>query len=740
MTSAKWRVLRALSVLAPGLVIFFIWFPGILHFRVPHISVTDAMVESGRRAPANEVLAELGRVRFFVDAPQDQNELIVNAENLLTGSLDQSTKITIPFAPEDLEKGQWQLFLAGFGVPRVLLSAYVASGREIFFDTAKKIILGWAAYENKAWRPRGLLWNDHAVAERMLVLADFWRLYRQRSDYRLDEARVVLQLAARTSWLLAAPSHFKFSTNHGVMQNLALWHFSLAFPSLPSAQEYQKLALSRMRYQMSFYINEEGVVLEHSSNYHVFGLKLLAYAMRYMTLANLPVPGEWIRKYNGAQTFYSDLRLSNGYLPVFGDTGTYSHPMGPLVTKIDLQGRASALAPAKNWAPRNAHSLYPVAGYSVWWDGLDAWPHVEKLAQLVVAWSYFPGHAHKHADEMSLSLWARGQRWLTNIGARSSGKERSEALSWNGSNAPHLANEDYDSSRSTKLRFFGWSGRLAFLDLERTGPGGYIARRQIIWKKPNLWIALDHIRGKEGHRGRTIWRADESVKWSKGKVPWSFHLRGKDTESILTGLFVASAGAEITPPSSGGNKGFGDSQFVVVQQPAGNSCLAAIWSLAQNQASRDFMDGDRSIECEHAGTWKLSFPTDSGNTTVRRSGQVVEFFYADRNGSRQSESVVLQKANDTSEEYQQIRNGYAQAAAKYPLVNQTMAYRTKAIKLLVILFLLQEIFFLLCRRIYPPGYRNLRTLSAIAWIVVGTLLCTQFERVVEMFSGLNLPI
>jgi hypothetical protein len=152
------------------------------------------------------------------------------------------------------------------------------------------------------------------------------------------------------------------------------------------------------------------------------------------------------------------------------------------------------------------------------------------------------------------------------------------------------------------------------------------------------------------------------------------------------------------------------------------------------------VDGDRSIECARFDTWKLSFPTDYGNTTIRRSGQVVEFVFADRHGSRQSESAILQKANDISEAYQQIRNGYAQTAAKYPFPDQSMAYRIKAIKLVVILFLLQEVLFLLCGRIYPPACRNLRTLSAIAWIAGGTLLCTQFERVVEMFSGLNLPI
>ena len=68
-------------------------------------------------------------------------------------------------------------------------------------------------------------------------------------------------MVARSEQLLAKPGHFTFATNHGVMQNLALWHASLAFPSLPRTQAYQRLARVRMDDQMQFYVTGEGMVL-----------------------------------------------------------------------------------------------------------------------------------------------------------------------------------------------------------------------------------------------------------------------------------------------------------------------------------------------------------------------------------------------------------------------------------------------------------------------------------------------
>ena len=106
----------------------------------------------------------------------------------------------MPFSVDDIDKGlpAWQLALASFRIPNILLNAYEASGRKEFLIMARDVILAWASYERSAWLPKGLLWNDHAIAARVPVLAKFWRHYRNHPDYDPEAARYILQLVARS--------------------------------------------------------------------------------------------------------------------------------------------------------------------------------------------------------------------------------------------------------------------------------------------------------------------------------------------------------------------------------------------------------------------------------------------------------------------------------------------------------------------------------------------------------------
>src|SRR5207249_3477632 len=124
----------------------------------------------------------------------------------------------------------------------------------------------------------------------------------------------------------------------------------------------------------------------------------------------------------------------------------------------------------------------------------------------VVVWSYFPGHGHKHADELSVSLWAAGQTWWSNAGYWSYDlRGRARAESWSGSNAPHLVTEPANSRRTAQLASSAWSRALAAVHLERRGPGQFRVARQVLHLGSNIWIAVDHGSGAPEEKMRTIW-------------------------------------------------------------------------------------------------------------------------------------------------------------------------------------------------------------------------------------------
>ena len=238
------------------LVLCIVWWPDVAHYYVSTPWISDEVGQTERRNPDDSLLEELSSFTpgYLIEQPfSTDQDLIATADKLLGGEVDLSgllrKRVTLPFTADDIDggPGSWQLSFAGLRLPDVLLRAYQITHDDRYLLAARDMILGWADYERRAWLPRGLLWNDHAVAARIPVLATFWLYYRHHRVYEAAAARTVLEFLARSGALLVRPDHFTFSTNHGIMQNLALCHLALAFPSLPDAMRYRDTAIARLR-------------------------------------------------------------------------------------------------------------------------------------------------------------------------------------------------------------------------------------------------------------------------------------------------------------------------------------------------------------------------------------------------------------------------------------------------------------------------------------------------------------
>jgi Heparinase II/III N-terminus/Heparinase II/III-like protein len=726
-----------LSYVLPVFILSIIWVPPISHYYVPSVLITDHVLDAARYQPDNSAIDE---IRRFFQPPENKTnkQLNAEAEQIMQGKLDlsgfPSTSFTFPFNPLDLDKNgsKWQLFFASLAIPERLLNSYQVTGNIEFLLGAKEIISEFARYERNSWLPKGFLWNDHAIAGRIPVMAKFWKLYRNHPDYQFEVARDLFQLAARSAKLLVKPAHFTFATNHGVMQNLALLQICLAFPTLPNVDYYKHVALGRLCDQMHFYVNDEGVVLEHSAGYQKVGLKFMGIAFRYLTLLEMTIPEDWKVKYQKAEAFYSQLLRPDGSLPIYGDTdnGRKNHRMFSI--NFDANGKSERLVGKEKWIPKQPHSLYPVAGYSIWWNGFDESPNEKQSNQTVVAWSYFPGHAHKHADEMSVLLWAKGHNWWTNVGYWPYGtKGRAKAVSWAGSNAPHLINESTNSRRQTRLLSYGWSDSLAAIDLEREGPNEYVARRQVLHVKPNLWIVLDHTFGNKDQRTTTTWTTSSRVNLSKGELPISHILETEDSNERLTKFILTSKGAKISrfkgsfSPFAGWD-GHRPASAVIVEQPANDSWAAAIWLLQkQDEKSQTFSGTPDMKYWKNPENWRIGLPLASGLMSTWREDDRI-FVRKDARKAGIQKELLLSKPPQITNELAEIYTAYKNTAMKYSLKRYSMHRRLRATYFIIILFLVQEAFFLIYRRHCSKYCTILRGMSAFGWIAVGAWLFTVY--------------
>lgn len=720
--------------LVPAMLVGLLWLPVLRYYHVPGVHVTAEMVQAAREFPPDSVLDELRDFRLLEVGWKDKQEIVDAASHLLRGELwipgYPPAHITLPFSARDLQDcgPALSLPMAGLVVPDTLIQAYEITGRDEFLTAAQAVILKFQDYEQSAVLPRGELWNDHAISGRIPVLANFWRLYRHSPNYRPEVGEKILQIAARSEQLLAKTGHFTFATNHGVMQNLALWHASLAFPSLPRSEQYQQLARARMDDQMKFYVSRQGVILEHSAGYHLYGLKLLGLAFRYLDLMHQTPPQEWIDKYESAKQVYALMRRPDGSLPRFGDTESEADSLGPLITTFGPDHHAGHLAYNSQWRPAKAVEVDPVAGYSIWWDGLRSWPESQQLSQTVVTWSNFGDHGHKHADEMSLLLWAGGRNWWSSVGYWPYDAEgRAEAESWDGSNAPHLTGEISVSPRTTKLVSSGGSDQLAVLDLERTGVENSVARRQVIHWRPDIWVVLDSTSGRNQSLTRSTWTTASDVSWTPGQDDGSFVLKTPHSGDHMNVFFFGSKGTTRKllrgsyRPFAGWQVEEGrpvPSSSLVMEQPAQNSWAATAWTWERTGDNPGLQGQPRMAHWTDPTDWEMQLPMGVGGVTVRRQSDLVQFHDA-----RGSEATLrLTVAPNVNSQLAELRAQLVSAGLRYPVFHSESSRRLKVTYLLAGLFLLQQLSFVVYKRIHAPQLDVLRWLSLIAWIAGGVWL------------------
>lgn len=735
-------VLVSLSLLAPLAVLVAVWVPHFAHYYVASDRVTAIMLEESRRAPDDGRLRELADFTsgYLIARPVlELSNPVPAANQLLQGLVDvpglPRIRISLPFSADDIDRDgdRWQLDFAGLTLVELLLRAYAQTKEDRYLLAARDMVVGWATYERTVWRPRGFLWNDHAVAARIPVLGRFWLAYRRHPAFDPAVAAIVLQFASRSAAFLARPDHFTVHSNHGVMQNLALWHYALAFPMLPGAMGYESIAYTRFGEQMGFYINDEGVILEHSAGYHRDGLELLGLAFRYLDLLRIPAPASWVQKYDRALSFYAEVRRPDGSLPMFGDTSDGADPVGPLTPRLRADGHRDPPAPRADWPPPGPNALYRVAGYSVWWHGLQGWPDPAGLSQTVVAWSYFLGHGHKHADELSVHIWAGGRSWLTGVGYWPYAvRGRSQVEAWSGSNAPHLVDESPRSFRSTRLLSHGWSEQVAALDLERRLVGGYVVRRQVTYAAPGVWVVTDRVVGAPSGVSRTQWAVPPDLALEATGAGWSYRAHpNAGSQSMSLGL-LASPGTSVRQ-IRGSFDPFGGwavvagtptaADALLVDQPAGDSWTIAVWCLEgvssrMSTCPRESPSGRFSDDEE----WTVSVATRPNPLTIRRQGPSVRL---ERPGISSAPSILaLQSTADTSADLLRIQRAYAAAVGRYPGFRDIGFYRLRISYGIIVMLALQEIFFAVVR----PASRLFRLLAVLGWLGLGGWLTLVYLR------------
>lgn len=684
----------ALRLLLPVLLVFSIASLDFFHFRVDKAVPSAQVVEKSRATPQNGALDSLADIGLEVSLgipPQDRSRAAREIyEGQLAAPSFSPSRLQLRGWPGDLFVGgpTFQLVMASLAVEDLLLREHESGGPPAYYERAKERILAFAAWEAKQTEPAAFLWNDHAVAARVSVLIRFWRLLRADPGASDDQRAALLALVSRSGGLLAKNSQFTVRTNHGVMQNIALLQITAAFPDLPRADDWRKLAMERLELQLGFYVSPEGPVLEHSSEYHLFGVQLLGYAIQLARLNGLEPSALLVSAYQRSQEFSKVLVRPDGSVPIIGNTA------GRAFSEEDhgrfLNGQAGGGESGKK-AAVDAR-LYPVSGYAIWNQAGGG-----EASQVAVAWAKHDRHGHKHADETSVHFWSRGIDWITATGYWPYGeKGYDEANGWRGANAPHLRNEAARSNRQVRLKFQGDGQDVHMVDVENARESGAVLRRQVVRLGPERLLVVDTA-SQAAQPVDTLWTLRPEAKLQATPDPAHFIAQPPAGDRVLHMNFAFGGGG---PGTAGAFDGGSFAPFngwvvvgrrpmaapgVTVGRGTGDHITASLFTVGARQ---DAPGTAQPALVLRAGGTAEQWQATAGPLTVRREAGVLEV--SGLGEGRAKEVVKLREPASVQAPRQALREAMTAALERYPAWRELKYFHNRLYLLVAGLWLLVE--------------------------------------------------
>jgi hypothetical protein len=297
-------------------------------------------------------------------------------------------------------------------------------------------------------------WGDHTTALRLRALVYLYAelrhegvLSRQFGVELADAVRV------HTERLLRDPRIIRVRHNHALDQvfALALSHQFFPFldyPGFAIGEEVQR----RFEIERDYLIAADGVETENSPAYHMWVTARIATMERDLDLVRKGAQAQTSKRNNGSLDFATWIQKPDGYLPQIGDTAPGKKPQIRLPGQRDLPAFANYLyvqtAGRQGVVPSGKFRIFPDSGYFIYRD--DWLPPLADDTHMVLKCG-FRANGHRHSDDGTITLSARGEQWLVDTGmyGYQAGPQRHYAL---GASAHNLSYVSGETVRSTKSR------------------------------------------------------------------------------------------------------------------------------------------------------------------------------------------------------------------------------------------------------------------------------------------------
>lgn len=322
-------------------------------------------------------------------------------------SFDWSTRYGIGTA------SQFQLDLHSFKTVEFLVRAFELDGDLKHLEYALRLIESWAEYESDSFNAQinPNLWNSRCAAFRTETLVHFILAASEKDFLTKASKQFVINILRKHGRFLSDENNYQFYSRYSVYINRALLYLSFILEG-KEAQDLILCSKERLRKEIDHCFTEEMVHIENSYVYQLTIVRLLTEIAEIFNFVGDGFGGEIIDKLSRCSEFLTHMLKPNRYMPMVGDTQSMHIPLKDYKDRRDTFAYA-ATGGEVGIKPSEKVAIFPQAGYFVareYWDGADSSNEVAVYSDSV--WTMFKSGckstAHKHCDDLSFMLYAKG--------------------------------------------------------------------------------------------------------------------------------------------------------------------------------------------------------------------------------------------------------------------------------------------------------------------------------------------
>ncbi len=408
-----------------------------IDFERPELGAVRAARQTGDFATARKALFEHFRVRPARDVrtlPTISPAEAAEVGDQVLGSTFKLLEFPPVKLPADLSWDEdplkdrtWQWALHRMPFVAALTERYKSSGESRYLGRAEGLIRDWVNDNHRYFRqpPSRYAWHDHVTALRVRDWLPFWEAWTRSPLCEDSRGEKILQAIVAHAERLADPRFYTKAHNHGMEQDIALLAIACTFPELRKSLEWSRLAASRLKNQVEAIVSPDGVQLEHSAEYQVFTMGILMQARDFAFRNALSLVDGLSLDSTLAKMarFAAYLVQPNGMLAPLGDTSsappiTADHPILSSHSMTDPVLRF-VLTRGAEGEPGLTSAVYLKEGYAIFRDAWRRGPEPDPSLYLLFTAAAHAGRVHKHSDDLSFILFARGRDLLVDAGQHS---------------------------------------------------------------------------------------------------------------------------------------------------------------------------------------------------------------------------------------------------------------------------------------------------------------------------------